>query len=191
MKVLVIDNYDSFTFNLVHLMEELGASTTVVRNDHPLLSRDLSGFQALVISPGPCTPKEAGKSLEVIQKYKDRLPILGVCLGHQCLAYAMGGKVTRGKRILHGKVSPIFHQGEGIFEGLPSPFTACRYHSLVVEDLPCQLKVTAQDEEGEVMAIAHESLSIFGVQFHPEAYLTQYGRELLTNFLRIAAEVRR
>jgi len=191
MKVLVIDNYDSFTFNLVHLMGELGASSTVVRNDHPLLDRALSGFQALVVSPGPCTPKEAGKSLEVIQRHKDRIPILGVCLGHQCLAYAMGGKVTRGKRLLHGKVSSIFHQGEGIFEGLPSPFTACRYHSLVVEDLPCQVKVTARDEEGEVMAIAHESLPLFGVQFHPEAYLTQYGRELLANFLRIATEVGR
>lgn len=191
MKVLVIDNYDSFTFNLVHLLGELGTDCTVVRNDHPLLDGDLSGFRALVVSPGPCTPKEAGKSLEVIKRYKDRLPILGVCLGHQCLAYALRGKVTRGKRLLHGKVSPIFHQGEGIFEGLPNPFVACRYHSLVVDDLPCQLKVTARDEKGEVMAIAHESLPLFGVQFHPEAYLTQYGRELLSNFLRIAAEVER
>ncbi len=189
MKVLVIDNYDSFTFNLVHLMGELGASPTVVRNDHPLLDGDLNGFRALVVSPGPCTPKEAGKSLQVIQREKSHLPVLGVCLGHQCLASALGGKVVRGRRLLHGKVSPIFHQGEGILKGLPNPFTACRYHSLVVEDLSCQLKVTARDEEGEIMAIAHESLPLFGVQFHPEAYLTQYGKELLANFLRIALEV--
>ncbi len=191
MKVLVIDNYDSFTYNLVHMLGVLGAKVHVARNDDPLLDDPLEGFQALVVSPGPCTPMEAGKSLEVIRRWSEELPILGVCLGHQCLASAFGGKVKRAKRLLHGKVSPIFHHAEGLFEGLPSPFTACRYHSLVVGDLPKGLRVTATDEEGEVMAIAHVTLPLFGVQFHPEAYLTQYGKELISNFLRIAQGVGR
>ncbi len=191
MKVLVIDNYDSFTYNLVHLLGILGAETQVVRNDHPLLDESLEGFQALVVSPGPCTPEKAGKSLEVIGREKERLPILGVCLGHQCLAQVLGGRVVRAKRLLHGKVSPIIHNGEGIFQGLPSPFTACRYHSLIVDEggLPPELEVTARDDEGEVMAVAHRSLPLFGVQFHPEAYITHMGRELVKNFLEIVGEV--
>lgn len=191
MKVLVIDNYDSFTYNLVHLLGILGAETQVVRNDHPLLDESLEGFQALVVSPGPCTPEKAGKSLEVIGREKERLPILGVCLGHQCLAQVLGGRVVRAKRLLHGKVSPIIHNGEGIFQGLPSPFTACRYHSLIVDEgsLPLELEVTARDDEGEVMAVAHRSLPLFGVQFHPEAHITQMGRELVKNFLEIVGEV--
>lgn len=191
VKVLVIDNYDSFTYNLVHLLGILGAETQVVRNDHPLLDESLEGFQALVVSPGPCTPEKAGKSLEVIGREKERLPILGVCLGHQCLAQVLGGRVVRAKRLLHGKVSPIIHNGEGIFQGLPSPFTACRYHSLIVDEgsLPLELEVTARDDEGEVMAVAHRSLPLFGVQFHPEAHITQMGRELVKNFLEIVGEV--
>ena len=191
VKVLVIDNYDSFTYNLVHLLGVLGAETQVVRNDHPLLDESLEGFQALVVSPGPCTPEKAGKSLEVIGREKERLPILGVCLGHQCLAQVLGGRVVRAKRLLHGKVSPIIHNGEGIFQGLPSPFTACRYHSLIVDEgsLPLELEVTARDDEGEVMAVAHRSLPLFGVQFHPEAHITQMGRELVKNFLEIVGEV--
>jgi len=187
----VIDNYDSFTYNLVHLLGILGAETQVVRNDHPLLDESLEGFQALVVSPGPCTPEKAGKSLEVIGREKERLPILGVCLGHQCLAQVLGGRVVRAKRLLHGKVSPIIHNGEGIFQGLPSPFTACRYHSLIVDEgsLPLELEVTARDDEGEVMAVAHRSLPLFGVQFHPEAHITQMGRELVKNFLEIVGEV--
>ena len=191
VKVLVIDNYDSFTYNLVHLLGILGAETQVVRNDHPLLDESLEGFQALVVSPGPCTPEKAGKSLEVIGREKERLPILGVCLGHQCLAQVLGGRVVRAKRLLHGKVSPIIHNGEGIFQGLPSPFTACRYHALIVDEgsLPLELEVTARDDEGEVMAVAHRSLPLFGVQFHPEAHITQMGRELVKNFLEIVGEV--
>ncbi len=191
MKVLVIDNYDSFTYNLVHLLGVLGAEVQVVRNDHPLLDGPLDGFQALVVSPGPCTPEKAGKSLKVLERVVERMPVLGVCLGHQCLVAAMGGRVGRAKRLLHGKTSPIFHTGKGVFQGIPSPFVACRYHSLVAleGDLPPELEVTARDEVGEIMAVGHRSLPVFGVQFHPEAYITQQGRELVENFLRIAEEV--
>ncbi len=192
MRVLVIDNYDSFTYNLVHLIATLGGRVEVVRNDHPLLDASLEGFQALVVSPGPCTPGEAGKSVAVLEREMERLPVLGVCLGHQCLVAALGGDIGRARRLLHGKTSPIFHRGEGIFQGLPSPFVACRYHSLVAveEGLPRELEVVARDDDGEIMAVAHRSLPLFGVQFHPEAYITQGGRELVGNFLRIAEEVR-
>ncbi len=191
MKVLVIDNYDSFTYNLVHMLGVLGAGVRVVRNDDPLLDGALEGFDALVVSPGPCTPDKAGKTLRVLERTLGRLPILGVCLGHQCLVAALGGRIARARRLLHGKTSPIFHEGQGIFRGIPSPFTACRYHSLVAleEGLPRELEVTARDEEGEIMALEHRSLPVFGVQFHPEAYITQQGRELVENFLRIAKEV--
>ena len=189
--ILLIDNYDSFTYNLVHLLGVLGAQVQVARNDDPFLDGSLEGFGALVVSPGPCTPDKAGKSLAVLERVMDRMPVLGVCLGHQCLVAALGGRISRARRLLHGKTSPIFHHGRGIFRGIPSPFEACRYHSLVAreEDLPSELEVTARDEVGEVMAVRHRFLPLFGVQFHPEAYITQRGRELMENFLRIAEEV--
>jgi len=190
MKVLVVDNYDSFTYNLVHLLGSLGVEVKVLRNDHPALLEDLSPYDALVISPGPSRPENAGLTLEVIRRNYRRLPILGVCLGHQALGYAFGGKVERAKRVLHGKTSPIHHTGEGVFRGIPSPFTACRYHSLILGDLPEVFLITARDDWGEVMGIEHKGYPLFGVQFHPEAYLTQWGRELLGNFLQIAREVR-
>ncbi|RLA85688.1 MAG: anthranilate/aminodeoxychorismate synthase component II [Deltaproteobacteria bacterium] len=190
MRVLVIDNYDSFTYNLVHLLGTLGVGIKVVRNDHPLLRMDLADFGAILISPGPSRPERAGLTLDVIRCHRD-IPILGVCLGHQAIARAFGAKIERAKRILHGKTSPIYHKQEGIFQGIPSPFVACRYHSLIVRDLPEDLEVTALDEKGEIMAIAHRSHPLFGVQFHPEAYLTQWGKEILSNFLLIAQGVKR
>lgn len=188
MKVLVVDNYDSFTYNLVHLLGTLGVEVTVLRNDHPGLLGDLTPYQAILISPGPSRPENAGFTLEVIKREYRRLPILGVCLGHQALGLAFGAKVERAKRVLHGKTSPIYHKGKGIFEGIPSPFVACRYHSLVLRDLPPTFEVTAEDDWGEVMGIQHRHYPLFGVQFHPEAYLTQWGRELLMNFLRMVEE---
>ncbi len=191
MRVLLIDNYDSFTYNLVHLLGTLGAKVKVLRNDHPGLLGDLSPFDALLISPGPSRPENAGFTVQAIRRNYRKIPIFGVCLGHQALGFSFGGKVKRGKRILHGKTSPIYHTGEGIFQGIPSPFTACRYHSLVLQDLPDVFRVTAEDDWGEVMGIQHRHYPLFGVQFHPEAYLTQWGRELLYNFLEIAREVRK
>jgi anthranilate synthase/aminodeoxychorismate synthase-like glutamine amidotransferase len=185
MKVLMVDNYDSFTYNLVHLLEGLGAQVRVLRNDVLDPRRDLSGVHALVVSPGPCTPDKAGESVEAIRQAMGEMPVLGVCLGHQCLAAALGGRVVRARRLLHGKVSSIYHDGAGIFRGIPSPFTSCRYHSLVVEEasLPPELLVTARDDAGEVMAVAHSSLPVYGVQFHPEAYLTRHGETMVANFL--------
>ncbi|MEO8876239.1 MAG: aminodeoxychorismate/anthranilate synthase component II [Polyangiaceae bacterium] len=184
--ILVIDNYDSFTFNLVQYLGELGAATRVVKND----ALDAAGVAAagadgLLISPGPCTPNEAGVSLSSIQKMKDQIPILGVCLGHQAIGQAFGGHVVRADRLMHGKTSPIEHSGSGVFSGLPSPFTATRYHSLVVEKktLPVDLEVTAWTAEGEIMALRHRLFNIQGVQFHPESILTLLGKTLLKNWL--------
>ncbi|AHE99514.1 anthranilate synthase component II [Thioalkalivibrio paradoxus] len=195
--ILMIDNYDSFTFNLVQYLGELGAEVAVHRNDRI----DLEGVrrlapQGIVISPGPCTPNEAGVSLEVIRTFAGEIPILGVCLGHQAIGQAFGGRVVHAKAIMHGKTSPVFHSGQGVFEGLENPLEATRYHSLVIEQasLPDCLEVTAwtQDETGrldEIMGVRHRSLAVEGVQFHPESILTRQGHELLGNFLKRLAAV--
>lgn len=188
LRVLMIDNYDSFTYNLVHLLNFPYVETLVFRNDKISIEEaEALAPHVIVVSPGPCTPREAGISVALIRHFAEKLPMLGVCLGHQCLAYAFGAMIVPAKRIMHGKVSQISHNGRGIFQGIPSPFEACRYHSLAVleESLPPQFLVTARDEEGEVMAIAHRALPLFGLQFHPEAILTRYGREMIESFLEI------
>jgi anthranilate synthase component 2 len=191
MRVLMIDNYDSFTYNIVQYLQELGAEVIVKRNDE-LSIDELAALNAdrLVISPGPCTPNEAGISMAAISHFAGELPILGVCLGHQSMAQAFGGKVVRAAQVMHGKTSPIYHQGQGVFSQLPSPFTATRYHSLVVEkeSLPECFEITAwtQHEDGsmdEIMGLRHSSLAIEGVQFHPESILTEHGHDMLKNFL--------
>ncbi|MEK6540894.1 MAG: aminodeoxychorismate/anthranilate synthase component II [Pseudomonadota bacterium] len=188
--ILVIDNYDSFTFNLVHYLMELGAEVDVVRNDAITATQAMtSGAAGFLISPGPGTPDDAGISLELIAACAAASrPLLGVCLGHQAIGQAFGGRVVRG-HLMHGKTAPVSHDGRGIFAGLPSPFTATRYHSLVVEDLPEALRITATSDDGEhgiaVMGISHATLPIHGVQFHPESIATEHGHALLTNFLGI------
>ena len=189
MKLLVIDNYDSFTFNLVQYLGELGAGCDVVRND-ALGVEEIAGrgADAIVISPGPCTPREAGISVECVKRYAGRLPILGVCLGHQSIAAAYGGRIVAARRLMHGKTSMIRHDGQGIFRGLPQPFEATRYHSLAVErdSLPGELVVTASTDDGEIMGLRHRSLPVVGVQFHPESILTAEGKNLLAGFLALA-----
>ncbi|EKE77108.1 anthranilate synthase component II [Gallaecimonas xiamenensis] len=184
--LLVIDNYDSFTFNLVQYFQELGQEVQVARNDALSLA-DIEAMAParLVVSPGPCTPNEAGISLAAISHFMDKLPILGVCLGHQAMAQVLGAKVVRAPQVMHGKTSPIRHDGSGLFSGLPNPLTVTRYHSLLVEadSLPACLKANAWTEDGLVMGFAHQSLPLHGVQFHPEAILTQAGHQLLANFL--------
>jgi anthranilate synthase/aminodeoxychorismate synthase-like glutamine amidotransferase len=184
--LLVIDNYDSFTYNLVQYLGELGQEVRVVRNDE-IAAADIAGLGPthIVISPGPCTPNEAGISLDVIQRYAGKIPILGVCLGHQSIGQAFGGKVVRAQRVMHGKTSPILHQGRGVFAGLPNPFEATRYHSLLVEreSLPDCLEITASTDEGEIMGLRHKTHAVDGVQFHPESFLTTVGKDLLQNFL--------
>lgn len=186
--ILLIDNYDSFVFNLARYFERLGQTTKVVRND----AIDVDGVRALqpaaiVLSPGPCTPNEAGCTLRVIRELKDEFPMLGVCLGHQAIAQAFGGRVIRADEPMHGRTSPVSHQQQGLMAGLPNPVTACRYHSLVVEtaSLPEELVVDAQLEDGTVMALRHRARPIFGVQFHPESVLTDEGYPILANFLRV------
>jgi anthranilate synthase component 2 len=186
-RLLLVDNYDSFTFNLVQYLGELGADVDVFRND----AIDVAGIRArrpdgLVLSPGPCTPDLAGVTLAAIRARAGDLPILGVCLGHQAIGQAFGGRVVRNFRIVHGKASPVLHGGEGIYAGVPSPFLAGRYHSLVVErdGLPSVLRVTSWTEEGEIMGLRHEVLDVEGVQFHPESILTEAGKALLGNWLR-------
>jgi len=190
-KVLMIDNYDSFTYNLVQYFGELGAEVTVMRNDECSIA-DIEQFNPdkIVISPGPCTPKEAGISVETILHFAGKKPILGVCLGHQSIGHAFGGNIIHAKQIMHGKVSPVFHQDQGVFKDLNNPFTATRYHSLVIDQatLPDCLEITAwtQDEQGnldEIMGVRHKTLDIEGVQFHPESILTEHGHDLLRNFL--------
>jgi len=185
----MIDNYDSFTYNLVQYLGSLGAKVIVKRNDEIEL-QEIKKIDpdAIVISPGPCTPKEAGISVPLVKSYYKEYPILGVCLGHQSIGYAFGGKIVNAKRLMHGKTSQIFHNGEGVFKNLPSPFTAVRYHSLVIdrETLPQELKITAESDDGEIMGIRHVKYPVFGVQFHPESILSQYGMEVLKNFLEIA-----
>jgi anthranilate synthase/aminodeoxychorismate synthase-like glutamine amidotransferase len=185
--ILVIDNYDSFTYNLVQYLGELGADVRVVRNDQVGVE-DIERLrpERIVISPGPGTPDEAGVSLAVIQRLGARAPILGVCLGHQAIGQAFGGKVIRARQVMHGKVSRIRHDARGVFEGVPADFVATRYHSLVVErgSLPEALEVSAESEDGEVMGLRHRGLPVEGVQFHPEALLTEHGHRMLENFLK-------
>ncbi|MEJ6593933.1 aminodeoxychorismate/anthranilate synthase component II [Parasphingorhabdus sp.] len=185
--ILVIDNYDSFTFNLVHYLMELGAEVRVERNDALTAGDALrTNAQAFLISPGPCTPNEAGISLDLVAACADAgKPLLGVCLGHQSIGQHFGGKVLRGG-LMHGKTSPVKHDGSGVFAGLPSPYTATRYHSLIVDDIPACLPVNATVDDGSVMGFRHESLPIHGVQFHPESIATEYGHALLANFMAIA-----
>ena len=185
--LLVIDNYDSFTYNLVQYFGELGEEVRVVRND----VIDLAGIAAMapariVISPGPCTPKEAGISVAVVREFAGKLPILGVCLGHQAIGDAFGGRIVNAGQLMHGKTSDIRHDEKGVFAGLPSPFRATRYHSLVIEraSLPDCLEISAESEDGEIMGVRHRQFALEGVQFHPESILTEHGHALLKNFLR-------
>ncbi|MGC8467806.1 MAG: anthranilate synthase component II [Acidithiobacillus sp.] len=190
--ILMIDNYDSFTYNLVQYFGELGADLEVVRNDALSLA-DIEAMQPerICISPGPCTPAQAGISLEVIRHFAGRLPILGVCLGHQAIGEAFGGRVVRAPEVVHGKTSPIHHAEQGIFAGLPTPFTATRYHSLIVarEDLPEELEITAWTEDGLIMGLRHRRFAVEGVQFHPESILSEHGKELLHHFCKIREAV--
>ncbi|WP_323012066.1 aminodeoxychorismate/anthranilate synthase component II [Castellaniella sp.] len=188
MKLLMLDNYDSFTYNLVQYFGELGVQVSVVRNDQT----DLAGIEAIqpdriCISPGPCSPTEAGISIDLIQHFAGRIPILGVCLGHQAIGAAYGGRIVRAQTLMHGKVSPITHTGTDLFTDLPSPFQVTRYHSLAIEraSLPDCLRITAETADGEIMGIAHQSLPIYGVQFHPESILSEHGHDLLRNFLNL------
>jgi anthranilate synthase component II len=185
--ILVIDNYDSFTFNLVHYLMELGAEVEVVRNDAISVEQALSsGAQAFLISPGPKTPDHAGISLDLVAACADAgTPLLGVCLGHQSIGQYFGGKVVRGG-LMHGKTSAVHHDGSGVFAGIPSPYTATRYHSLIVDDIPESLVVNATADDGSVMGFRHKDLPIHGVQFHPESIATEHGHKLLANFMEIA-----
>lgn len=189
--LLVIDNYDSFTYNLVQYLGELGAQMRVYRNDEITLE-EVRALQPtrILISPGPCTPKEAGLSNDIIREFGPTVPTLGVCLGHQCIGYVFGGEIVRAERLMHGKTSPIYHNGKDLFEGLPNPFTATRYHSLLIrrETIPACLEITAETQpEREIMGIRHRKFPIWGVQFHPESILTQDGKRILVNFLKLTA----
>jgi anthranilate synthase/aminodeoxychorismate synthase-like glutamine amidotransferase len=189
--IAVIDNYDSFTYNLVQFLGELGADLQVFRNDAVSVD-ELEALDPshIVVSPGPGTPADAGISKDVIRRLGRRKPILGVCLGHQCIGETLGGRVVRAPRLMHGKTSDIYHFSAGLFQGIPSPFEATRYHSLIVEEpLPPELEVTAFTREGEVMALRHRCYPIFGVQFHPESVLTEHGRRILRNFLQMKEQI--
>jgi anthranilate synthase component 2 len=185
--LLMIDNYDSFTYNLVQYFGELGADVRVYRNDAISL-KEIAAMKPdhLVISPGPCSPKEAGISVAAIQEFAGKIPLLGVCLGHQSIGHAFGGEIVHAKAMMHGKLSPIHHAGKGVFTGLPNPLTATRYHSLAIrrETLPADLEITAWTEDGEIMGVRHKTLAVEGVQFHPESIMTEHGHELLANFLK-------
>ena len=184
--LLMIDNYDSFTWNLVQYFGELGADVHVHRNDAITLEQ-IEAWQPekIVISPGPCTPREAGISVPAIERFAGRIPMLGVCLGHQAIGQAFGGHIVRAQRVMHGKISAVTHDGRGVFAGIPSPFPVTRYHSLAIEraTLPDCLEITARSEDDEIMGVRHRTLQVEGVQFHPEAFLTEHGHELLRNFL--------
>ena len=185
--LMMIDNYDSFTYNLVQYLGELGEDVRVFRNDEISIDEvERLAPARIVLSPGPCTPNEAGITLELIERFCGRTPILGVCLGHQAIGQAFGGKVVRAKQVMHGKTSQIEHSGKGVFRDLPDGFTATRYHSLVIEreSVPACLEVTAHSEDGEIMGVRHTRHAVEGVQFHPEAILTEHGHQLLKNFLR-------
>jgi len=186
--ILMIDNYDSFTYNLVQYLGEMGEELKVYRNDKISLEEiEQLKPDHIVISPGPCSPKEAGISVEVIKHFAGKIPILGVCLGHQSIGYAFGGEVVRAGRLMHGKTSLIYHDGKGIFKGIPNPFQATRYHSLIIErsTLPSCLEISAETDVGEIMGVRHKSYPIEGVQFHPESILTEHGKEILRNFLAL------
>jgi len=184
--LLMIDNYDSFTYNLVQYLGELGEDMKVYRNDQ-ITADDVEALspERIVISPGPCTPLEAGVSNEIIKRYAGRVPLLGVCLGHQCIGHVFGGDVVRAPRLMHGKTSMIHHDGKTIYQGLPNPFEATRYHSLIIkrDTLPDCLEVTAETDQGEIMGVRHKEHKVEGVQFHPESILTKSGKDLLRNFL--------
>ena len=184
--LLMIDNYDSFTWNLVQYLGELGADVHVHRNDAITVSEVAAWDPShIVVSPGPCTPNEAGISVDLIRAFAGKIPILGVCLGHQAIGQAFGGRIVRAQRVMHGKLSPVAHDGKGSFTGLPSPLAATRYHSLAIEraSLPADLEVTATADDGEIMGVRHRRFAVEGVQFHPEAILTEHGHALLRNFL--------
>ena len=184
--ILVIDNYDSFTYNLVQYLGELGAEMRVFRNDKITVEEAVAlNPEKVLVSPGPCTPKEAGVSCDIIREFGPRLPLFGVCLGHQSIGEVYGGNVVRADRLMHGKTSPMLHEGKSVFKGLPSPFDATRYHSLIIEreSLPECLEITAWTEEGEIMGVRHKEHPVHGVQFHPESILTMEGKKLLRNFL--------
>jgi anthranilate synthase component 2 len=186
--LLVIDNYDSFTFNLVQYFGQLGVEQRVFRNDEITVEQALAlNPERVMISPGPCSPTEAGVSCDIIRAFAGKKPLLGVCLGHQAIGQVYGGKVVRAPNLMHGKTSPIFHDGEDLFRGMPSPFAATRYHSLVVDrpSLPECLKVTAWTDDGLIMGLKHRTLPVWGVQFHPESYVTERGLDILANFLRL------
>ena len=186
--ILVIDNYDSFTFNLVQYLGELKADLRVVRNDEVTLDqiRDMRP-ERILVSPGPCSPREAGLSNDIIRTFGPQLPLFGVCLGHQCIGHTFGGEVVVNYRMMHGKTSPIQHDGKDLFAGMPNPFNATRYHSLVIkrDTLPACLEITAETAEGEIMGVRHRELPIWGVQFHPESILTENGRQIMENFLTL------
>ncbi|HSS69365.1 MAG TPA: aminodeoxychorismate/anthranilate synthase component II [Casimicrobiaceae bacterium] len=187
MNVLMIDNYDSFTYNLVQYLGELGADVQVYRNDMLTLDQIAAWKpEKIVLSPGPCTPSEAGICVPLIQRFAGEMPILGVCLGHQAIGQAFGGRIVRAARVMHGKLSEVKHRGAGVFSGLESPLTATRYHSLAIEraSLPPCLEITAESDDGEIMGVRHRDAAVEGVQFHPEAILTAQGHELLANFLK-------
>jgi anthranilate synthase/aminodeoxychorismate synthase-like glutamine amidotransferase len=186
--LVMIDNYDSFTYNLVQYLGELGQAIKVYRNDQATVDEvEQQKPERIVISPGPCTPKEAGVSNEILRRFAGKVPILGVCLGHQCIGYVFGGEVVRAPRLMHGKTSMIQHDGKTIFEGLPNPFEATRYHSLIIkrDTLPDCLEITAETDQEEIMGVRHKDHAIEGVQFHPESILTQAGKDLLRNFLAL------
>ena len=191
MKVLMIDNYDSFTYNLVQYLGELGANVETIRNDAITPQEIFARSAALkpdriVISPGPCSPAEAGISVALIQAAMGKIPLLGVCLGHQAIGAALGGKIIRAKTLMHGKTSKVEHSGQGVFKGLPSPMTVTRYHSLAIErdTLPAELMITAWTQDGEIMGIQHKTYALHGVQFHPESILSEHGHAMLKNFLQ-------
>ncbi len=186
--LLVIDNYDSFTYNLVQYLGEMGVDMQVHRNDQITLDQiEALRPERILISPGPCSPRESGLSNDIIRTWAGRVPLLGVCLGHQCIGHVFGAEVVVNYRMMHGKTSPIHHDGRDLFEGMPDPFAATRYHSLVIrrDSLPDCLEITAWTDEGEIMGVRHKTLPVWGVQFHPESILTEHGRKILANFLRL------
>jgi anthranilate synthase component 2 len=185
--LLMVDNYDSFTYNLVQYLGELGEDVRVIRNDELAIDEiEHLKPQRIVLSPGPCTPNEAGISLELIRRFAGRVPIIGVCLGHQAIGQAFGGRIVHARTLMHGKVSDIRHEAKGVFRELPTPFRATRYHSLAIEraSCPAELEITAWTDDGEIMGVRHRSLAVEGVQFHPESILTEHGHALLANFLK-------
>jgi len=185
--ILIIDNYDSFTYNLVQRIGELGGEVEVYRNDRVTIEEiEARKPSHIIVSPGPCTPKEGGISNDVIRHFAGKMPILGVCLGHQCIGHAFGAEIVRAGRLMHGKTSPIYHDGKGVYKDLPNPFTATRYHSLIVKEdtVPPEFEITAHSDEGELMGIRHKEFPLEGVQFHPESFLTDEGPKLLLNFMQ-------